>query len=130
MGSLGNTLMGVAKKSYCYVTEYTLVLVQWKLKIIKAQLKKWQRCSAQKQLDKAYASFGAEAYAAFRGGDKELGRTPLFEQKVKEVEAAEAALFAVDEAIDQVNDDYLAKKEELKEKYQTKRSLIGTDSEE
>lgn len=130
MGSVVDKLLNGVKKSYYFLLEYLMVLVQWKLRFFRVQLKKWQRCSAQKLLDKAYGRFGAEAYAAYRGGEKELDKIPFFDEKLKAVEEAEARLFKVDESIEEIHRRYEAKKEEIRARYEQKRSAGSAASEE
>jgi hypothetical protein len=117
---------GLIKKSVCYAQEYVLILLQWKLKLIRTQLKKWKRSGAQKELDKAYARLGAEVFALHRGGQTDLQQMPLVDQKLKLVEEAETSLFAVEEEIETISSRYEEKKEAIKAKGRMKRTEPGS----
>jgi hypothetical protein len=121
----------VIRKALYFAMEYVLIIWQWKLKLLKIQLKKWKGFRAQKELDQTYARLGAEIFALHKGGNKDWQNMPLVEQELDLVEAAESRLFSVDEAIDEIKDQYQQRKEELKTKYRMKRSLSGgSDAEE
>jgi hypothetical protein len=113
------------KKSYWFVQEYILILLQWKLKVFKIQLRKWRRSGTRKELDKAYGRLGAEVFALQRAGQTDLREMPLVDQKLKRVEEAEAGLFAVHEEIETITRRYEEKKEMIRAKYRMKRSASG-----
>ena len=125
MNALLAKLVGVIKKLFYFAAEYFLIVVQWKLKFLKVQLKKWKRYSAQKNLDKAYSQLGAEVFALYKGGQTDIRGMPLAEQKIKLVEEAENGLFAVDEEVGAINSEYQEKKEAITSKYEMKRSTAG-----
>ena len=118
-------VLGMIKKLLYFAAEYFLIVVQWKLKFLKVQFKKWKRCRAQKDLDKAYSQLGAEVFALYKGGQTDLQGMPLAEQKLKLVEEAESGLFAVDEEVGAINSEYQEKKEAITSKYEMKRSTAG-----
>jgi hypothetical protein len=121
----------VIRKALYFAMEYVLIIWQWKLKLLKIQLKKWKRFRTQKELDQTYARLGAEIFALHKGDNKDWQNMPMIEQELGLVEAAESRLFAVDEAIEEIKDQYQQRKEELKTKYRMKRSLSGgSDAEE
>jgi hypothetical protein len=111
------------KNSYSRMVEVALIAVQWKLKFIRVQLTRWTRCSAQKELEKAYRSLGAEIFAVYKGGQHGWETLPLVQQKLRLVEGAESKLFVVDDAIKAITDRYHARKEAICEKYQGKRAV-------
>ena len=121
---------GALRKPFYLAVEKVLIVVQWKLKFLKVQLKKWKRCGAQKELDKAYTKLGAEVFALYKGGQTDLQGVPLVEQKMKLVEEAENGLFAVDEEVDAINTQYQEKKEAISSKYRMKRSGEGESGQE
>ncbi len=120
--------LGMVKNLFSYAVEYFLIVVQWKLKLLKVQLKKWKRCGAQKELDKAYARLGGEVFALYKGGQTDLQGMPLIEQKLKLVEEAESGVFAVDEEIGAITSQYQEKKEAIRRKYRMKRSAEADSS--
>jgi hypothetical protein len=109
------------RKMLCFMQEYMLIIIQWKVKVFKTQLKKWKRFRAQKELDQTYARLGAEIFSLNKGGQKDWKNLPLVEEKLNLVEAAEARLFTVDDEIEEINNRYEERKEELRAKYQMKR---------
>ncbi len=122
--------LGMIKKLFYFAMEYFLIVIQWKLKFLKVQLKKWKRCRAQKDLDKAYSQLGAETFALYKGGQTDLQGMPLAEQKIKLVEEAENGLFVVDEEVGAINSDYQGKKEAIRSKYEMKRATAGESGSE
>jgi hypothetical protein len=122
--------LGVIKQLFSFAVEYFLIVVQWKLKFLKVQLKKWKRCGAQKELDKAYAKLGGEVFALYKGGQTDLQGMPLVDQKLKLVEEAESGVFAVDEEIGAITSQYEEKKEAISSKYRMKRSGEGESGQE
>lgn len=115
-------LMAGARTCYYFLVEYGLIVAHWKWSFLKLRKMKWQRCSTKKRLDKAYAMFGEEVYAGFRGGETSIEKIPFFEQKLKLVEEAEEQLSRLDKAIEEIWNDYVSKRDEIKSKYQLKRS--------
>ncbi len=115
-------LMAGARTCYYFLVEYGLIAAHWKWSFLKLRKMKWQRCSTQKRLEKAYAKFGAEVYSSFRGGETSVEKMPLFEQKLKLVEEAEEQLARLDKAIEEIGNNYASKRDEIKSKYQLKRS--------
>ena len=113
------------RNSYNFALKYGSLAAQWKLKFVKIRWKKWKRCGAQKELDKAYGRLGAEIFALYEGGHTEWQQMPLVEQKLKMVEKAEAKLFAVDEDIEAIASQYRAKKELIGNKYRREPSKSG-----
>ena len=122
--------LGVIKNLFSFAVEYLLIVVQWMLKFLKIQRKKWKRCGAQKELDKAYARLGGEVFALYKGGQTDLQGMPLVEQKMKLVEEAENGVFAVAEEVDAINTQYQEKKEAISSKYRMKRSGEGESGQE
>jgi hypothetical protein len=119
---VAKTLKAV-KNFYFLTLEYASIAIQWKLKFIRIQLKKWTGgCCAKKELDKAYGKLGAEIFALHKAGHNDWKTMPLVEQKLKIVEEAESKLFSVDGEIDSIVSRYQAKKAAISEKYQAKRA--------
>jgi DNA-binding ferritin-like protein (Dps family) len=121
----------VTRKALYFTLENIRIGVQWKLKVSKTQIRKWKRFRTRKELDQAYARVGAEIFALYKGGQTNWQNMPLVEQELSFVEAAESRLFAADEGIEEINNQYQRRKEEIRTKYRMKRSQSGGgDSEE
>ena len=113
------------KNLFSFGVEYLLIAVQWTLRFLKVQSKKWKQGSARKELDKAYSKLGAEVYALYQGGQTDLQGMPLVDQKLKLVEEAEGGVFAVAQEVEAINREYQEKKEAISDKYRTKRAAAG-----
>lgn len=113
--------LGYFALQYAYSTLYCL------LKLLKIQVQKWKKGGVLKQLAKAQSGLGAEVYALYRQGAQDWQSMPSVQQQLRVVEAAESDVFNVDGIIDEINNEYQRKKEELQEKYSLKRSQVGRD---
>lgn len=102
--------------------EYGNITVHWMLRLSKVQLQKLRKCGVMKKLDKAYGKLGSEVYALHKQNETDWARMPSVEQQVRFTEEAEAGLFQIEEAIERINNEYHARKEEIKEKYAAKRA--------
>ena len=92
MNALLAKALGAIRNLFYYASEYILIVVQWKLRWFRVLIKKWKRCSAQKEVNKAYSKLGAEVFALYRGGQTDLQGMPLVGQKLKLVEEAEGII--------------------------------------
>ncbi|MCU0574759.1 MAG: hypothetical protein MUC41_17470 [Syntrophobacteraceae bacterium] len=113
--------LGYFALQYAYSTLYCL------LKFLKIQVQKWKKAGVMKQLAKAQSGLGAEVYALYRQGAQDWQGMPSVQQQLRVVEAAESDVFNVDGIIDEINNEYIRKKEELQERYSVKRSQVGQD---
>jgi len=115
------------KKTGYVAMQYVYISIQWSIKLLKIQLEKLKKGRAQKNMGKAYSGLGAEVYSLYKQGDNsEWKNMPAVLQELKVIEEAESKVFQVDEAIDEIQNNYLNKKEEIKEKYSAKRAKVGT----
>ena len=130
MNSIVSTVLDILKKLGYLAAQYTLTLYHWVLKFFKAQLKKWKKCGAQKKIDNAYSSLGAEIYSLHKHGEANWQSMPSVQQQLKMVEETESSAFDVDAAIDEVDKEFQTKKAEIKEKYENKRAQLGADRSE
>lgn len=123
MSTIIRTVLEIAKKFAYYALQYALIGLHWLLSRIKVQvLRRWRRCSAQKEVQKAYAGLGGEVYKAFRlGQDSDWAGLPEVQQQLKRVQEAESMVFQVDSAAEQVYGDFRARKAELQARYASKR---------
>ncbi|MDY0040843.1 MAG: hypothetical protein RBS57_11085 [Desulforhabdus sp.] len=125
-GMLGNVLAMMKRLGYTGM-EYARIIMQWKLKLIKVQLQKMRKNKARKNMEKAYSGLGAEVYSLYKQGDEsDWKNMPAVQQELRNIEEAESKVFQVDEAIEEINNNFLSKKEEIKEKYSAKRSSVGS----
>lgn len=123
-------LIDFLKKLGYFALQYIYFALYWILKFLKIQVQKWKKAGVMKQLVKAQSGLGAEVYALYRQGAQDWQNMPSVQQQLRVVEAAESDVFNVDGIIDEINNDYLRKKEELQERYSLKRSQVGQDLDE
>lgn len=105
--------------------QYAYTILYWKLRFFKVQVQKCKKCGEQKKLDKVNSSLGAEIYALYKQGETDWQKMPSVQQQLKFAEEAEARVFQFDEAIEEINNEYLNKKAELQEKYAAKRASVS-----
>ncbi len=125
MNALVAKLLGMIKNLFSFGVEYQQIAVQWLLRFLKVQSKKWKQCSVRRELDKAYSKLGAEVFALYQGGQTDLQGAPLVDQKLKLVEEAESGVFAVAQEVEAINRDYQEKKQAISDKYRMKRAATG-----
>lgn len=131
MSAILGKVLAILKKLGYIGMQYAHTILQWKLKLIRVQLQKIKRNKAQKKMKKAYGGLGAEVYSLYKQGDEsDWKNMPAVQQELKFIEEAESKVFQVDEAIEEINNNYLSKKEEIKEKYSSKRADVGSDEPE
>jgi hypothetical protein len=123
MNAIISKITEITRKLGYYAIQYGYVGLHWMLSRAKVQvLQKWRRCSARKEVQKAYAGLGAEVYKAFRlGQDSDWAGLPDVQQQLKRVQEVESTAFQVDAAAEQIYDDFRARKAELKARYASKR---------
>jgi hypothetical protein len=122
MNAIVNKILELSKNLGYLALQYGYVGLYWLLKFAKVQLQKWHRCSAQKEVQKTYSGLGAEIYSAHKlGHDSDWARLPAVQQQLKLVEEVESKVFQVDAAVEQINNDFAAKKTELQARYAAKR---------
>lgn len=125
MKDLLGKVIDFLKKIGYFALQYTYSTLFCLLKFLKIQVQKWKKAGVMKQLAKAQSGLGAEVYALYRQGAQDWQSMPSVQQQLRVVEAAESDVFNVDGIIDEINNEYLRKKEELQEKYSLKRSQVG-----
>lgn len=93
------------------------------MKLVKIRLQKMKRTRAQKKMEKAYSGLGAEIYSLYKQGDpSDWKNMPAVQQELRIIEEAESNVFQVEEAIENVQNNYMSKKEEIKDNYSSKRA--------
>jgi hypothetical protein len=122
MGGLVDKLMQLVKKLGYLAWEYVLVVYYWKMRFLKVQMKRFAVAKAQKHLEKAYSGLGAVVYGMLREGSEAIKDDPAVATQMKNVQEAEEMVKEVDEQIQAIHDEFAAKRQELKEKYQAKRT--------
>lgn len=129
-GILGKVMKIIKRIGYMGM-QRAHIIFQWKLKFIKVQLQKMKKNKAQKNMEKAYSGLGAEIYSLYKQGDaSDWKNMPAVQQELKVIEEAESKVFQVDEAIEEINNNYLNKKEDIKEKYSSKKADLAEEHSE
>lgn len=108
--------------------KYASIAFYWKLKFLKTRVQRWKQCGAQRRLTKAQGGLGAEIYALFKQGETDWEKMPLVRECLKIVEEAEAQVFKLDAAIEEINAAYSAKVESIRAKCSC-QCHEGTDGE-
>lgn len=125
-GILGKVLAMLKKAGFTGM-QYFYITIQWCMKLLKIQLQQFGKGRAQKNMVKVYSGLGAEVYSLFKQGDQtEWKDMPAIQQALREIEEAESKVFEVDEKIEEIENNFLSKKEEIKEKYTAKRAQLDT----
>jgi hypothetical protein len=125
MGGIAGKILGLTKKLLYLALEYATILYYWKLRFFKVQLQKCKKCSALKQMEKAYSTLGSEVYILYKQRETEWAKMPSVQQQLSLVEEAESRVLHVDSMIDEINSYYLSKKQEIKERYAEKRAAVN-----
>jgi hypothetical protein len=117
-----------ASKNLGYLAlQYAYVCLYWLLRLAKVQLQQWSRFTGKSSVQKAYSGLGAEVYAVYKlGRDNDWARMPAVQQQLKRVEEAESEVFQVDAVVEQINDEFAAKKAELQTRFAAKRQRDAT----
>lgn len=117
MQAIMKTLMALIMKVKNLTLEYFFVLIQWFIKLGKVQMQKMKRTKNLKHLEKANSVLGAEVFALMKDGETGWQGSPAVENSVTKIEQAEAKVFEVDDAIEQLNETFRQKREQIKNKY-------------
>jgi hypothetical protein len=121
---LGKVVEFLKKLGY-YAMQYGYSNLYCVLKFLKVQVQKWKKAGAMKKLAKAHSGLGAEVYALHKQGAVDWQGMPSVQQQLRIVEEVESDVFKVDGVIDEINSEYLRKKDELNEKYSLKRAEVS-----
>jgi len=129
MRGISGKILALAKKLWYFVLQYVCLTSAWLKKFIKLRLRNHKKCKAQKNMDKVCSRLGAEVYALYRQGEKDWHSLPAVAQQLKAVEEAEARVFQEDELVEAIQSDYLARKQEIIDKYALRRTEAGSEQE-
>lgn len=124
MNSMVNKVLRCMKQAGYLALQYAYTIMYWKLKFWKIQVQKWKKCGLQKKLDKVCAALGAEIYALHKQSETDWHRMPSVQQQLKLAEEAESKIFQVDEAMEEISNAYMLKKNDIKEIYSAKRAEV------
>lgn len=128
MSGITGKLSEMIQRAGYFALQYVYIVGQWKWRLVSIQSQKWKRCTALKNLEKTYSGLGAEIYAYHKQGtDTDWKDSPGVKQQLQVVQEAESKVFQVDAEIDEINNKYRAKKEELKARFSKKRSAVGSE---
>lgn len=130
MSGIADTMIGISKKLGITALEYLCVTKACAVRFMKVRMQGCGKCSARKKMDKANSRLGAEIYALFKQDESNWEQFPQVQQQLKLVEEAESGLLAVASVIDQINEDYEARKESIKAKYAAMREAVGRKEED
>ena len=125
MKNLLEKVVEFLKKLGYYAMQYGYSNLYCVLRFFKIQVQKWKKTGAMKKLAKAQSGLGAEVYALYKQGAADWQSMPSVQQQLRIVEEVESDVLKVDGVIDEINNEYLRKKDELSEKYALKRSEVG-----
>jgi hypothetical protein len=125
MKNLLGTVVDFLKKLGFYAMQYAYSNLHCVTKILKVQVQKWKKAGVMKKLAKTHSGLGAEIYALHKQGASDWQTMPSVQQRLRIVEDAESDVFRVDGVIDEINNEYVRRKDELKEKYSLKRAQVG-----
>ena len=130
MKGIVNKILDLLKKLGYFALQYGYTALYCFLRLVKVQLQKLKKAGVVKKLNTAFAGLGSETYALHKQGAVGWESMPSVQQALRVAEEAEADVFKVDQAIEEINNEYLRKKEELKEAYSQKRTEVGQGYEE
>jgi hypothetical protein len=122
MNAIISKILEVAKNLGYLALQYAYVCFYWLLRLAKVQLQQWSRFNGKRAVQKAYSGLGAEVYSVYKlGHDSDWARMPAVQQQLKRVEEVESEVFQVDAVVEQINDEFAAKKAELQARFAAKR---------
>lgn len=125
MKGIAGKILELLKKLGFFVLEYFHIAFAWVVRFFKVQLQSMKKSGSRKELEKTYGGLGAEIYALYKQRAIGWESMPSVQQLLKVSEDAEAEIFRVDAAIEEINNDYLRRKNEIKERYAHKRAEAG-----
>lgn len=125
MKGIGGKILELLKKLGYFIMEYVHIVLAWFVRSFKVQLQSMKKAGSRKELEKTYSGLGAEIYALYKQRAIGWESMPSVQQLLRVSEDAEAEIFKVDGAIEEINSNYLRKKNEIKEKYALKRAEAG-----
>ena len=127
MNAIISKILELSRNLGYLAVQYVYVCLYWLLRLVKVQLQQWSRFTGKRAVQKAYSGLGAEIYSAYKlGHDNDWARMPAVQQQLKHVEAVESDVFQVDAVVEQINDEYAAKKAELQARFAAKRQSKAT----
>lgn len=126
-----SSVLSMLKKLGYLGMQYAYTIIHWILKLVKIRLQKMKRTGAQKKMEKAYSGLGAEIYSLYKQGDQsDWKNMPAVQQELRIIEEAESKVFQVDEAVENIQNNYMNKKAEIKENYSSKRDAVSSGASE
>lgn len=87
----------------------------WKVKFIRTRLQGCRRCKAQKQMNERLERLGSEIYSMYKRDETDFIESSDVQRQLKMVEEAEARLFEVYDRIEEIENDYRRKKQQIAE---------------
>jgi hypothetical protein len=128
MNAIISKILQLSKNLGYFALQYAYVCLHWLLRLAKVQLQQWSRFTGKRAVQKAYSGLGAEVYSAYKlGRDSDWIKLPAVQQQLKRVEEVESDVFQVDAVVEQINDEFAAKKAELQARFAAKRQSSATE---
>ncbi|MEJ5347852.1 MAG: hypothetical protein WHS46_04080 [Desulfosoma sp.] len=126
MGGVIQSVISILTKMGYWVLEYGTIVYLWKMKLLKTQMKRFAVNKSRKNLTKAYSGLGSVVYAMLKEGQESLISDPAVMTQMRHVDEAEAQVKKIDEEIQEICNEYEAKKRAVRESYAAKRNQVGT----
>ena len=126
MSILRGTLFFLQKTGY-FALEYLCAGSAWGLRLIKIQTMGWGRCRSRKALDKAFSVLGSEIYSLAKAGDFDWRSRSEVMQMLKHAEDAETRFLKTDSAVEEINENYRKKREEIRNVLAAKRAGLSRE---
>jgi len=130
MKSVFEKVSDLVKQAGYFGLQNALVSVAWLKKLAKIRLRKFRKCSARKELDKAGARLGSEVYSLYKQGQTDWSDNAMVKQFLKVVEDTESGMFRFDEDVERIKEGFQKRKQELVERYTLRRAQTGREDSE
>ncbi len=85
----------------------------WLLRFVKVRFHKCRLCRAKHRLEQRTARLGLEVYSLHRQGDDDFLKSLVVRQQLKIVEEAERQVFEICDRLEEIDEAYRRKKEEV-----------------
>lgn len=104
------------------------IICLWSLRFLRMQRQKWKLCKVRKGVDRAYADLGAEVYGLHKQDQSDWIRSESVQFRLRKAEEAESRLFAIQDAMADIQEEYEKRKGEIRSRYAAKRTTMGVSA--
>lgn len=125
MSQAGRWILGMLRRIWFHGVERFWIICLWNLRFLRMQRQKWKLCKVRKGVDRAYADLGAEVYGLHKQDQNDWIRSEIVQFRLRKVEEEELRLFAVQDAMADIQQKYEKRKEEIRSRYVAKRAAVG-----